>query len=164
VNTIRVILEVLASVSTVSAASVAIWKERGRRRSRQAVSNELGELLRRLEEIESKIRKPGPVGHEVIDTTELWHLELRLENISDRCRKQLCAPLAKAVKSAKKLRSTEVLSDNDLVEIYEKAFTTNPPGEIPAEAKASAIRAKGIEQYQAAVDLHQAIQETRRAL
>lgn len=62
------------------------------------------------------------------------------------------------------LSSIVVPSDAEVSDGYARALASTPPDEIPRAITASGIGARAVEQYRAAVDLHEAIAAAWKAI
>jgi hypothetical protein len=130
---------------------------RARRESWEPVFTEIQELLIELEDIESEARELGPLDHDAIDGSKLRRIQRRLENVSPRCPRTLRDPLQAVASAAAGFRSIVVLPDAGVTSQYAKELSSTSPGGPAPEIRASALGAKAIEQYKAAVALHSAI-------
>jgi hypothetical protein len=175
---------IVSTLAVMAAVGIAIWQHRDLRRYRKVdqafetqraeqenlrqvrrtrrdswepVFKEIQELLIKLEDIESEARDQGPLDRETIDIADLGWMQRRLENVSDRCPDMLRDPLRAVAMAVARLRSVIIIPDVDVTHEYEKALTSTPPSNLPQGITASALGARAIEQYRAAVDLHCAI-------
>jgi hypothetical protein len=134
---------------------------RDRRDSWESVFRETDEILKNLEDIESEVRAQ-PADHVFIGRVELGRAQRHLENISGRCpealRDQLCAVAA----AVARLRGVVVLADAEVIARYTEILGSS--GEVPPEILADALGAKAVEQYRAAVALHEAIDAAWKAI
>jgi hypothetical protein len=137
---------------------------RDRRESWEPVFRETDETLKSLEDIESEVRAQGPLDHDFIDQAELGRIQRHLDNISDRCPETLRDPVRAVAAAAARLRNVLVLSDAEVIDEYAKALAGSPPCELPPELRATAIGARAVEQYRAAVHLHEVISAAWKAV
>ena len=121
------------------------------------VIDEIRALLVPLEEIEAEVLEEGPLDHSTIDADLLGRIQRRLEGVSRRCPASLVGPLSAIATAVAVIGSTHIPSDMEVTDHYYIALTSNPPGPLTAEVRASAIGAKAVAQYRAAEDLQASI-------
>jgi hypothetical protein len=135
-----------------------------RRESWEEEFRETQATLNAAEDFESEVRRQGPLDHDAVERAELGKIQWRLENASRRCPPALKDPLNEVAAAVARLRSITVLSDTDVGQAVTEATTSAPAREPAPQYQASAIGAKAVEQYQAAVDLHEAIGRALRVI
>ena len=122
------------------------------------------EILRELEDIESEVRAQGPVDPDFVNQAGLKRIQWRLENVADRCPDTIHDPLRTVAMRVATLSGIVVPSDTEVTDGYTKALTGPPPNTIPQGIMASQLGARAVEQYRAAVDLHEAIAAAWKAI
>lgn len=131
-----------------------------RRASRESWELEFTEtqaILNKVEDFESEVRNQGPLNRDAVDRAELSKIQWRLENACRRVPAALRDPLNEVAAAIAKLRSITVPSDADVVQAYAETLTRTPACDPAPKFLPSAIGATAVQQYRAAVDLHEAI-------
>jgi hypothetical protein len=137
-------------------------RRRELRETWEAMFQEIHEILRKLEDVESEVRRQGPLDHASIGRVELGRIQWQLENVSGRGPEALRDPLLAVAEAVGKLRGVVVLPDAEVIARYTGILAR--AGEITPEIAASALGARAVEQYRAAVALHEAIDTAWRAI
>jgi hypothetical protein len=137
---------------------------RDRRASWEPAFRDADKILKELEDIESEVRAQGPADPNFVSRAGLKRIQWRLENVADRCPEQTQDPLRTVARRVAALSSIIFPSDAEVIDGYTKALASTPPREIPVGIIASQLGARAVEQYRAAVDLHEAIAAAWKAI
>lgn len=121
-------------------------------------------LLMRLQDFESEVRAQGPVDSNSVSQAGLKRIHWQLENVADRCPETIQDPLRTVASRVAALSSVVFPSDAEVIDDYAQALAGTPARAIPEGVMASQLGARAVEQYRAAVDLHEAIAAAWKAI
>jgi hypothetical protein len=139
-------------------------ERRERRASWEPAFRDADEILKRLRDIESEVRAQGPVDQDFVTRADLKRIQWQLENVADLCPETLHVPLRTVAGHVAKFSSVKFPSDSEVADGYSKAFTSTSQVAVSHEIVASQLGRRAIEQYGAAVELHEAITSALKAI